>query len=222
MFNDIICICGLKIKEKEFKSHYKKCKSFVNKFTKFDYRIASTIEEYTIDKDNLFIVKYLFKRYLKRINKKIKEYEKDLKKKYNNKEEELKNLIKNNKNILFGDIPGGEPSFTKDVLRQNLKYIMKDEELEDCSPIFKDFVNINLLKENADEMAPKPVRNDISAPPLNNYSTSNSYFNSENQGEEFNKSQTRNPDDNSKLISKSKLEDKFNYFTTINKNILNC
>ena len=87
---------------------------------------------------------------------------------------------------------------------------MKDEELEDCSPIFKDFVNINLLKENADEMAPKPVRNDISAPPLNNYSTSNSYFNSENQGEEFNKSQTRNPDDNSKLISKSKLEDKLN------------
>ena len=36
--------CRLKIKEKEFRNLYKKCKPLINKFTKFDCKISSTIE----------------------------------------------------------------------------------------------------------------------------------------------------------------------------------
>ena len=53
MSKQIECKCGLKIKEKEFRNHYKKCKPFINKFTKFDYKIISTIEEYDIDRNNI-------------------------------------------------------------------------------------------------------------------------------------------------------------------------
>ena len=211
MFNDIICTCGFKIKEKEFKSHYKKCKPFINKFTKFDFKIASTIEEYVIDRDNIFIVKYLFKRYLKRINNKIKEYEKEFKKKYNNKEDELKNLIKNNKNIIFGDMSESGSSLMKDVLNQNLKYIMKEEELSNSAHSFKDFVNVEIFKEDSDSMAPKPVRNDISAPPLNYDSNPNPYTKDEDQKAE-------NPKDNSTLISKPGFEHEFNHFNNKSNN----
>ena len=55
----------------------------------------------------------------------------------------------------------------KDVLNQNLKYIKKEEEFLDSSYSFKDFVNVEIFKESLDSMAPKPVRNDISSPPLN-------------------------------------------------------
>ena len=34
----------------------------INKFTKFDFKITPTIEEYVIDRDNILIVKYLLKR----------------------------------------------------------------------------------------------------------------------------------------------------------------
>ena len=211
MFKDIICTCGLKIKEKEFRNHYKKCKPFINKFTKFDYKIASTIEEYVIDRDNIYIIKYLFKRYLKRINNKIKEYEKEFKKQYNNKEDELKNLIKDNKNIIFGDMSESGSSLMKDVLKQNLKYIMKDEELSDSAHSFKDFVNVEIFKENSDSMAPKPVRNDISAPPLNYNSYAKPYTKNEDQT-------TENPKDNSTLISKPGFEHEFIHFKNKSNN----
>lgn len=211
MFNDIICTCGLKIKEKEFRNHYKKCKPFINKFTKFDFKIASTIEEYVIDRDNIYIVKYLFKRYLKRINNKIKEYEKEFKKQYNNKEDELKDLIKNNKNIIFGDMSGSGSSLMKDVLNQNLKYIMKDEELSDSAHSFKDFVNVEIFKDNSDSMAPKPVQNDTSAPPLNYNSNAKPFTKNMDQTSE-------NPKDNSTLISKPGFEHEFNHFNNKSNN----
>ena len=215
MYNDILCVCGINLKEKDFKNHYKKCKSFINKFKKFDYKIAKLLEEILMDKDNLYIVRYLFKRYLKLLNKKIKEYEKENNKAYNNKEEALKNLIKNNKDLLFGNTQENESSCFQDVLSSNLKYIMKDEELEDCTENFKNFVRIDTFKDNSEEMAPKPVQNDISAPTFTNNTTPTPIPDNQNEipkGDSY-EDQTPDPNENLDLISKPGFEQECkNYF----------
>jgi len=75
MNNDNIrCLCGKVFDEKNFKFHYKYCKLFLNKFTKFDFAIARTLKKYLYNKENLFIIKFMLKRYIKLIEKKIKEF----------------------------------------------------------------------------------------------------------------------------------------------------
>ena len=80
----INCLCGETFSEKELKKHIRNCSIFRYRFEIFDYKICKLLEEYISDKKNLFLVRFLFKRYLKLLDKKIKKYL---------KEKEIENLI---------------------------------------------------------------------------------------------------------------------------------
>ena len=68
----IKCLCGNNFKEKQLNSHIKVCQLFLKKFTIFDYKISSLLQNYLSDKENIYLVKFLFKRYIYLINRKIK------------------------------------------------------------------------------------------------------------------------------------------------------
>lgn len=76
---EIKCLCGKIYTEAKLKSHIRKCPPFLKRFKIFDFKIARILEEYFLKDDNIFLVRFLFKRYLKLIDHKIK-------KKYKNEE----------------------------------------------------------------------------------------------------------------------------------------
>ena len=91
----IKCLCGNIFMEAELKKHIRECPPFLKRFKIFDFKIAKLLEEYFLKDENIFLVRYLFKRYLKLIKHKIK---KKLKNKeiFNIKFEEVNNQALNN------------------------------------------------------------------------------------------------------------------------------
>ena len=154
MNNDKIkCICGIEFEEKFFKKHFRKCRLFINKFNKFDYKISILLEEYLFDIKNIFIIRYLMKRYLILIDKRIIKYNNKINNYYfnkpQNKEDKKKfisNSVRNNKKSYF-DPPEKDIKIVNDILSESLNYVMKEEELNDCSNNFKDFINIDIFRK---------------------------------------------------------------------------
>lgn len=68
----ILCLCGEKYDEINLKKHIRICDSFLNRFRLFDYKISRLLNEYLINQQHCFLVKFMFKRYIKRIDKKLK------------------------------------------------------------------------------------------------------------------------------------------------------
>ena len=71
----IECLCGKKYGEHILKKHIKECLFFRKKFEVFDFKISKLLQQILYEKKNLFLVRFLFKRYIKIINHKIKENE---------------------------------------------------------------------------------------------------------------------------------------------------
>ena len=71
----IECLCGKKYGENILKKHIKECALFRKKFELFDFKISKLLQQILFEKKNLFLVRFLFKRYIKIINHKIKEDE---------------------------------------------------------------------------------------------------------------------------------------------------
>lgn len=70
----ISCLCGKNYEEKLLKKHIKDCPKFLNTFKLFDFKISNLLDEYLSKKRNIHLVRFMFKEYLKLINKKIKHY----------------------------------------------------------------------------------------------------------------------------------------------------
>ena len=148
----IKCTCGYFFKKKEFKKHFKRCPYFLDKFTKFDYKISRLIGQYLINKDNLNIVRFLMKRYIKIIDKKIIEYNEEVE-----KVNEKNNILKyNNTPYDISDIPENENQKTLILDKDknnglNMKFITQGENTSNPSEhinIFVDYVNIDIIKSN--------------------------------------------------------------------------
>ena len=75
----ILCKCCKIFDKKNFTNHFKNCKDFKNEFKDFDLKLSLLLKKY-IDIDNLILIKYLFKEYLKLIKHKIKEFKHEIKK----------------------------------------------------------------------------------------------------------------------------------------------
>ena len=74
----IYCKCGKKCTEKELKKHILSCQEFLQEFKLLDSTISRILEKYLTNKnDNIFLVRFLLKQFLKMIDSKIKEFEKD-------------------------------------------------------------------------------------------------------------------------------------------------
>ena len=123
--NNIICICGNDFDKFEFKNHYKKCKFFFDRFKNLDMRISFLLNKYLSIKENIVLVRYLFTRYIKLIDKKI--YSNEIKRqKYKNNY--IENIITpydiNNK--LSNNIDNKAFSFNQinstDIIKKNFIY----------------------------------------------------------------------------------------------------
>ena len=69
---NIKCLCGEIFKEIHLKKHIKDCLPFLKKFKLFDFKIARILDKYLLEEENIFLVKYLLKRYVKIIDHQIK------------------------------------------------------------------------------------------------------------------------------------------------------
>ena len=131
MNNDNIrCLCGKEFDEKNFTMHCKYCHLFLKKYTKFDFIIAGLLAEYLYDEENLFIIKFMLKRYLKLIGRKIKKY------KAHNKNSDCNNNIITNLHSNKYD--------------ENKKPVNSKKELTLYEGLYKDFINVDYATPNPD------------------------------------------------------------------------
>ena len=68
---NINCECGKTFEEKEFMKHFKNCEKLINKYKDFDCKIANCLKAYIKNKDNLIIIKFLFKRFISLLEHKL-------------------------------------------------------------------------------------------------------------------------------------------------------
>lgn len=70
MNNDNIkCVCGETNNFNDFKKHFKKCKSFLNKFGKFDFKMRMLLKEYIVEKEDFILMRFILKVYSHLISK---------------------------------------------------------------------------------------------------------------------------------------------------------
>ncbi len=68
------CACGKKFIENEFDKHYKSCELFKRHFKDFDTKFGELLRVYGEPKENLLTIKFLLKKYVEIIDKKINDY----------------------------------------------------------------------------------------------------------------------------------------------------
>lgn len=69
---EIRCKCGEVMSEEDFSTHFKKCPGFKKTFRKFDESFSSLLKTFSEPKDNLLIIRFLLKQYIRVLSKKIK------------------------------------------------------------------------------------------------------------------------------------------------------
>ena len=69
---EIKCICGVIFDISDFKNHFTECQQFKDCFGDFDDKLSKFIKSYSQPKEQLLIIKFLFKQYIKILDKKIK------------------------------------------------------------------------------------------------------------------------------------------------------
>ena len=69
----ILCKCREKYTEAKLKMHIVKCKLFLEEFRLLDLTISRILEKYLINKkDNIVLVRFMLKQYIKILDSKIK------------------------------------------------------------------------------------------------------------------------------------------------------
>ena len=139
MNDKIKCICHKLLDINTFKKHFKKCQSFLHVFNPFDYKITVLLREYLTNEDNLYLIRFLFKQYIKFIDIKIKE--KILENTLNDNDNKNLAIISNSKNKKrFTNIIEKNNSFKIEESKNN------DNEHNLFYRQFKNNINNNKLK----------------------------------------------------------------------------
>ena len=78
MINDnilsILCECNISFNENEFLKHFTSCTELFNKYKEFDSKISHLLRDNVKSKESLYIIKFLFKRYIEVLDDKLKKY----------------------------------------------------------------------------------------------------------------------------------------------------
>jgi len=69
---EIKCVCGTIYENNDFNQHIKKCEQFREVFTDFDNQISKLIKSHSNPKENLVIIKFILKKYVDILNRKIR------------------------------------------------------------------------------------------------------------------------------------------------------
>ena len=113
---NIECECGIIISEMKFKDHFKDCSKLFNKYKDLDFKINKLIKEYIDSKESLIIVKFLFKRFIKLLEHKLKNYINNIKS--GKESEEINSESKNIKNKLITPIETKEKKLKIKILKK--------------------------------------------------------------------------------------------------------
>ena len=71
-YKEIKCVCGTIYENNDFNQHIKKCEQFREVFTDFDNQISKLIKSHSNPKENLVIIKFILKKYVDILNRKIR------------------------------------------------------------------------------------------------------------------------------------------------------
>ena len=161
--DNIACLCGKEFDEKNFAIHCRYCYLFLKKFTNFDFIVARLLAEYLYNEENLFIIKFMLKRYLKLIGRKIKKYKANIKNPDSNN-----NIITNMYSKKYDE---------------NKKFVNSNKDLTLYEGLFKDYINVDYSTPNpdirVDYSTPNPDINIEKKEALNN-NTNDGYNKNEN------------------------------------------
>ena len=69
---EIKCICGTIFELSDFKNHFTECDKFKECFNDFDNQLSKFIQSYSKPKEQLLIIKFILKLYIKMIDKQIR------------------------------------------------------------------------------------------------------------------------------------------------------
>ena len=234
--NNIECICGIEFEKRIFKNHFKNCKLLLSKFLNFDKQISLLIKEYIYNKQSLIIIRFLFKRYIKLFDQKLKKLANQNNNnidafKMENIEKPVKNkndknckkyfLNENIKKIFSGNEPKNNSLLEKDEL--NSDFIL--EELSKITPLSKKITKLGLNQgNNNNNYFNNTIDNNLNQNKNNNINNLNNNeknnINNDNYNEKNNINDNNNDNDNSKEVNEEIdyfMEFKNNYFdSTLN------
>ena len=145
----INCLCGKIFKKHDFKNHYKKCSLFIKRFKELDMKISFLLDKYLYNKENIFLVRYMFKRYIKQIDKVINlnEREKEI---FNIKSGDTsqRNSFEENSSFNINKNISNYQTFDKVLETQIIKkYYLYENILNFFSKIYNN-LNLNLNNNN--------------------------------------------------------------------------
>jgi len=75
-YSKIKCECNEIFDENEFENHYSLCPSFRHTYEKFDSDISELLKSNSKPKERLFVIHFLFNKYIEKIKKKIEKISK--------------------------------------------------------------------------------------------------------------------------------------------------
>ena len=212
--DNIKCICGNEFEEKKFKKHFRNCNSFLNKFYKFDYKISRLLDEYIVKKEYLLLVRFLVKRYIKRIDEIIKQYKNEINYNIMNKEKNLGKIINDTDEI---NIQGNENEYIKNNVNHN--FISNKNDCVDTPYTFKnsnknDKTNNNKEELPKDNQTPMPMPDNFNQDDYNNI---NNHYNN-NNNPEINRNSNNNNNNNNNNFKNYIFGLGKNYFSLFFKN----
>lgn len=68
---EIKCECGNSMNIKEFNSHFIFCEQLINKYKDFDFKLSQLLK-LNLNSNNILIIKFIFKKYIKLLDSKLK------------------------------------------------------------------------------------------------------------------------------------------------------
>ena len=146
MINDnilsISCECNAKFNENDFLNHFTICEKLFNKYKDFDSKISHLLRENIKSKESLYIIKFLFKRYIKVFDDKIKEY--------SNNNDNSNNKDKNNnsnKNENLNKDKNKNNDFNSKNNKEELQ-LQKNNQNKSRKQLRKEKKNLDLLYQN--------------------------------------------------------------------------
>ena len=197
----INCLCGKIFNKHKFKNHYKKCSLFIQRFKELDMKISFLLDKYLYNKENIFLVRYMFERYIELIDRKI-----------NLKEKEISNIKSQNENTSRNNSIEERESF--DINKINLNYNktfdgIKENQITKKYYIYENILNIfskinNNINDNSINLN---INNNISNNIINNNKIKDNNVNKIN----FNNNININNENN---FVKEIIEDQKNFYSS--------
>ena len=204
--DNIKCICGINFEMNNFKKHFRNCQKFLQKFEKFDYQMQFLLKS-IVTKEVIHLVRFLLKRYIHLIDKKILKINQNSE---NNQKDLSESEIKNIEN----NFNEKEKQF-KDKNRQNYDFLQNSNLFKSLSAELENN-NYDFNQEGKNKKNKKSKNIDLN--PKNNFENNLNKKNSNNNNILGDKDvKNDNEINNDNIFDIFKKDNLSNYFNNLEK-----